>query len=150
MPKYRALTPDELESMKDDFVKFLVLNGIAAEDWDKLKSEDADSAEGIMDSFSDVVFEKVLRSTAYIEYVSEEDIYCVQCLVDKMVLVGAKAEGNVNFKTSDPSTIGGEGVKVFTTEKTYSGDRQKEIFDMLQKGYEITEGDLFKRLCLVL
>jgi len=150
MPKYRALTSDELQSMEADFVKFLVLNGIAAEDWDKLKSDDAESAAGIMDSFSDVVFEKILRSTGYVEHISEHDIYCIQCLVDKMVLVGAKSDGTVNFKTSDPSTIGGEGVKVFTTEKPYNGDRQQEIFDMLQKGYQISEGDLFKRLCLVL
>jgi len=150
MPKYRPLTPEELQSMESDFIKFLVLNGIAAEDWDKLKTEDPESAEGIMDSFSDVVFEKILRSTAYVEHVSEHDIYCIQCLVDKMVLVGAKSDGNFNFNTSDPSTIGGEGVKVFTTEKPYNGDRQQEIVEMLQKGYEISEGDLFKRLCLVL
>lgn len=150
MPKYRALTAEELISMEGDFVKFLVLNGIAAEDWDKLKREDAESAAGIMDSFSDVVFEKILRTTVYIDYVGEQDIYCVQCLVDKMILVGAKSDGSINFKTTDPSAIGGDGVKVFTTEKNYDGDRQKEIFDMLEKGYSISEGELFKRLCLVL
>ncbi len=91
-----------------------------------------------------------MRKTAYVEHITEHDIYTIQCLVDKMVLVGAKSDGTVNFKTSEPSSIVGEGVKVFSTEKPYNGDRQKEIFDMLQNGYEISEGELFKKLCLVL
>jgi len=150
MPKYRVLSQEELSTMETDFVKFLVLNGIVADDWTKLKKEDPEAAQGIISSFSDVVFEQILRKTAYVEHISEHDIFCVQCLVDKMVLVGAKSDGSVNFETTDPSSIGGEGVKVFTTEKTYNGDRQKEIFDMLQQGYQISEGELFKKLCLVL
>jgi len=150
MPKYRILNHDELESMEDDFVKFLVLNGIVADDWTKLKVEDAEAAQGIIASFSDVVFEQILRKTVYIDYISDSEIYCVQCLVDKMILVGATSDGTVNFNTSDPSSIQGEGVKVFTTEKGYNGDRQKEIFEMLEKGYQISEGELFKKLCLVL
>lgn len=150
MPKYRELSAEELESMQDDFVKFLVLNGIAAEDWEKLKEENPESANGIIGSFSDVVFEKILRKTVYIDFIDKHDIYCVQCLVDKMILVGAKSDSNINFQTSDPSAINGEGLKVYTTEKKYSGDRQKEIYEMLQKGYQISDGSLFKRLCLVL
>ena len=150
MPKYRLLSHEELESMEVDFVKFLVLNGIVADDWTKLKENDPDSAEGIISSFSDVVFEQILRKTDYIEFIDDHDIFCVQCLEDKMTLVGAKSDGAVNFKTSDPSSIVKEGVKVFTTEKPYNGDRQKEIFDMLENGYQISEGVLFKKLCLVL
>lgn len=150
MSKYRVLSQEELASMEGDFVKFLVLNGIVADDWTKLKENDAEAAEGIIASFSDVVFEQILRKTAYVEHISELDIFCIQCLEDKMVLVGAKSDGSINFKSTDPSAINGDGVKVFTTEKKYNGDRQKEIFDLLQNGYQISEGTLFKKLCLVL
>ena len=150
MPKYRVLSHEELETMEEDFIKFLVLNGIVADDWTKLKEEDPEAAQSVISSFSDVVFEQILRKTDYIEFIDDHDIYCVQCLEDKMTLLGAKSDGAINFKTSDPSSIAGEGVKVYTTEKPYNGDRQKEIFDMLQNGYQISEGVLFKKLGMVL
>ncbi len=150
MPKYRILSQEELAMMESDFVKFLVLNGIVADDWTKLKADDPESADGIIASFSEVVFEQILRKAAYVDFVDDHEIYCIQCLEDKMVLVGAKSDGMVNFKTSAPSTMSWEGIKVFTTEKAYNGDRQKEIFDMLQNGYQLSDGQLFKKLCLAI
>ena len=46
------------ENLKEDFVDFLVVNGIDAEEWTKLKSNNPDKAQHIIAQFSDVVFER--------------------------------------------------------------------------------------------
>ncbi len=61
MAKFRSLTHEELESMEKEFIDSLVLNGITGEDWEKLKKESPENAEGICESFSDVVFTKILK-----------------------------------------------------------------------------------------
>ena len=37
MPKYRLLTQDELNELEHEFINYLVLNGITAEDWEDIK-----------------------------------------------------------------------------------------------------------------
>ncbi len=65
--KYRRLSTDELQELEKEFVHFLVSNGIAADDWVKLKEEENDKAEALIDTFSDVVMEKVLGKVDFLE-----------------------------------------------------------------------------------
>ena len=48
MTKYRRLTLEELEELQKEFVDFLVINGITAEDWVKLKDNEVDKSELII------------------------------------------------------------------------------------------------------
>ena len=65
--KYKRLSIEQLKELEKEFVDFLVVNGILAEDWLKLKETDPDKAEQMVDLFSDVVFEGILRKTDFIE-----------------------------------------------------------------------------------
>ncbi|MBT8221153.1 MAG: hypothetical protein KJP00_15100 [Bacteroidia bacterium] len=146
MAKYRMLAPEELQSLEKEFIEFLILNGITSEDWEDLKSKDQKAYIGIIESFSDVVFEKILRKTRFLEFRDKKDIYCIQCLEKKMILVGVKSDGNIDFEQSGIENIINSGLKTYITEKSYKGDRQLEIFQMLQNGYQISGGDLYKKL----
>ena len=42
--KYRILSKEELEPLKDDFIKFLSANTITGEDWVKIKAEKPEEA----------------------------------------------------------------------------------------------------------
>ncbi len=60
MAKYRSLSQEELKPLEEDFIKFLAANTVAAEDWDKIKKDDPKKAEGLVEIFSDIVWDKAL------------------------------------------------------------------------------------------
>lgn len=151
MPKYRLLNQEELEELQTHFVKYLVLNGITGSDWEKMKTETPDEAKKIMDLFSDVVFEKVLRKIDFIDRIEEKAIYCFQCLEKEIVLVGIKTnDDSLNFIEQLPKEEDYAKLQVFTKTKEYIKERQSEIFDMLENGCSISEGELFKKLSILL
>ena len=53
--KYTRIPSDELEKLEDEFVNFLVVNGITADDWVAIKENEPMNAAEIVDQFSDVV-----------------------------------------------------------------------------------------------
>lgn len=153
MAKYRLLTTDELQELEKEFVEYLVVNGIVAEDWELLKKEDKKKAEKIIDLFSDVVFESVLRKIDFLELRTPRRLYCYQCLEEKIILIGLEGDDNTDF--TDSSYVNAalkeapSGIEVIMTEKAYAGSREEELFRMLDRGHEIADGRLFKALALV-
>lgn len=153
MPKYRALDLVELESLEKEFVDFLVLNGIMHDDWIKMKNEDPAAAQKMTELFSDVVWESILRKAKHLDFRSSHSIKCFQCLDEKIVLVGIDSKDTdmstekfAQMKTQDYP----DDIEVYTTEKKYAKNREQEIFDMINWGCEISDGQLFKKLCLAL
>ncbi|MEO1051722.1 MAG: DUF6495 family protein [Bacteroidota bacterium] len=156
MPKYRSLTTAELVELEKEFIEYLVLNGIVAEDWEKIKQEDTERADKIIDLFSDVVFEGIMRKVRYLEYRSKQELMVFQCLEDKIVLVGMKGNGNpkVDFTDDqfiiDASVNPPKGLTVYTKDKAYKKQRELELYEMTETGCIITDDQLFKALCLAL
>lgn len=156
MPTYRLLSIEELTELEKEFIEYLVLNGIAAEDWVKMKAEDKAGAERMIELFSDVVFEGILRKVNYLEYRAENFIHAFQTLPDKLVLVAMESEDeeNVNFLDSafiEAATVNPpDQLYVRTSSKAYSKKRELELFDMIQAGCTISDGGLFKALCMKL
>ena len=58
--KFRRLTNEELQELEKEFVQFLVSNTVTADDWEKIKEDNPERAEGLIEIFSDIVFEKVI------------------------------------------------------------------------------------------
>lgn len=65
--KYARLSLADLKDLEKEFVEFLIINGITADDWEKLKKEDIIKAEKIINQFSDVVWEGILRKNNILE-----------------------------------------------------------------------------------
>lgn len=156
MAKYRRLTIDELKELEKEFVEFLVLNGIVAEDWEKMKEDDPVKADKIIDLFSDVVFEQILRKVGFLDFISAKTIMSFQCLDTKMVMVGMESDSEEIDFTQKKSielikTEGPKGrVKVYSQDKAYGADRSKELFNMIQQGCGISDGRWFKMISLLL
>lgn len=151
--KYRALTQEELNELEKEFIDYLIVNGITAGDWVRIKEEDNEKAIDIVTLFSDVILEGVLRKIQFLEHRTKTDIKAFQCLGEKMVLVGMISENpNIDFRSEasfgDNTTP--TGVKVYTTEKTYSKKRELELFEMIQHGCQISDGHSFKTMSLAL
>ncbi len=156
MSDYRLLSLEELQEMENEFVNYLVVNGIAAEDWERMKNIEPAKAERLIELFSDMVFETIMRSVQFLEYREKKELITFQCLGDKLVLVGMKAEEDTDADFTSQEYIKKamvsppDGLKVYTSEKKYQKKREIELFEMTQRGCFITEGNLFKTLCLAL
>jgi len=152
---YRRLSVEELLSLESEFVEFLVVNGITAPDWQKLKKEENKKSDRLIDLFSEVIFEGIFRKAKFLEIKTSQFIHTYQCLDDKIILVGLESTDKaIDFLSKEISIE--EQVKqncnslqVFMTEKKYNKKREYELFQMTEKGCEITNGSLFKKLSLV-
>ncbi len=153
MAKYRLLSSDELKALEKEFVEYLVVNGITADEWERLKKEENDKALQITDLFSDVVVEGALRKIKFINLYTSETVQAIQCLEDRMIMMAVKREDetlDLLTRTAFELRHIKEGrISIYKGQKKYDSDRQKVIFDMTQKGYEVSDGQLFKQLALL-
>ena len=149
--RYRKLSSDELKELEKEFVDFLIVNGITADMWVDLKEKDISKADSIIDSFSDVVFEGVFRKVKYLEFITPMSIKCFQCLENEIILIGLDSENSSDIDfTADNWMSHLEKVKIYNSSKVYKEVRELELFQMVQKGANISDGMLFKKLCLAL
>ena len=155
-PKYRSLRDDELNELESEFVEFLVMNGITADQWVKIKEDECEVAEDMIILFSDVVLEGVLRKVKFLEIRSKTYIKTFHCLEEKIILAGMSSENSDDVDFTNPESVKSymskppKGVKIYTTEKNYNNKREMEIYGMTQAGCAISDGDLFKSLSLAM
>ncbi len=149
MTKFRTLTKEELPLFEQEFKEYLAVNGIDAESWQKIKQEEPEKAEKIVEIFADVIFNSVLMKVQYLEHVSKNSLKYFKYEAKQAVLVGLDAD-KVDFSdhASIMSAIGdvNSGIKTYTTSKTYSKQREEEIFDMLKNGCSISDGKMYELL----
>lgn len=149
-PKYRLLDLSELTSLEKEFIEFLVLNGITADVWLKIKKEEPAKAEHFTVLFSDVVFEEILRKNQYLIFVSSGLVHCFQCLQESVILLGLEANNeNVDLSSLnfDPANL--KNCKIFYTEKAYLQPRELEMFQLISQGCELSDGALFKKMAIL-
>jgi len=154
--KYRRLSNDELKELEKDFVKFLAANHITADDWVKLKENDQDKVEELIGMYSDIVYDKALTKLEYLEFKTPHDIKTFHCQADKMVLMGiaVSPDAGVDFtKDLSPQDMikilkeSSSEIQIYTAEKGYNDNREKELFQMMESGCLISkDGYLFKTL----
>ncbi len=149
MVKYRLLTDEELEEFHDEFVKYLVVNGITAENWERLKEEENETATKILNLFSDTVLEGILRRTKFLEFRSKSYLQAVQCLDKKLIMFALSTEnGSLDLTEEIDLNEHIDSLSLHRTEREYHIAREKEIFEMTTKGFQISQGELFKMLAL--
>lgn len=154
MPKYRMLTDEELKQMEKDFIDFLVLNGIVAEDWVKIKENNLEDAAKILESFSDAVMEGALRKTEFLEKVDKHRIASIHFQQNQMVMAAMEAPIGSIADFTDPefikqATINPPGyLKAFTTSEKYNSTRELELFQFTERGWLVSDGNLYKSLVI--
>jgi len=154
--KYRRLTNDELAELETEFVRFLVSNTVTGDDWEKIKTENPERAEGLIEIFSDIVFEKTITKIEYLEMKTPKDLKIFRCNKDEIELMGMKMEGESDLDfTHDISPeemmaklqSSNAKLQLYSANKKYKdGNREQEIFQMMQWGSLISDGKLFHLL----
>lgn len=142
--KYRRLTSPELDQLKDDFVKFLASNSIPADDWEKMKKDENEKAIGMIDIFSDMVFDRAISNIKFLELRSEKELRVFKCDTEKVELVGLTVaeENDLDFTNGEAlkQLASGEillenyGPKMYTSQKIYQESREQELFKMMDMG----------------
>lgn len=152
MTKFRILTPEELTLLEKEFISFLVVNGITADDWEKLKHTDSTKTNEMIEAFSDVIFMGILRKTNYLEHYSPHSIKLFHCEENKISLIGldlsrvANITFPINHELFDFINKNQEIIEIYRTEKAYGQDKWSEIYAMLNGGCVKTDGQLFRLL----
>lgn len=149
--KFRRLTLEELNELEKEFIEFLIVNGIEAQDWTDLKENEPDKAEKIVEQFSDVVFTSIFRKNQFVDLIAKNEIRCFQFLENKVVLVGVKSNADTtDFRKNTPTELSKQEFEVYNTDKTFSKSREEEMFELIENGATLSDGSLFKNLCLAL
>lgn len=148
--KYRRLTKEQFEELHKEFINFLATQSITAEEWKTIKAEQPKVADEEMDIFSDLVWEGVLGKVEYLENIAPQHLYLFQVQENTIALIGLK----INTESVDLTTREGfswlrehlmdDEVELFNAEKEVEGDKNLNIFELIEKGASITKGELFK------
>jgi len=153
--KYRLLDKEELLEMEPEFIRFLATRSIPGPDWEKMKTTDPKRVNDFLEEFSDLVFEKILLGVEFLEMKLRDDLKIFRCGKEKIELIGISVEGakDIDF-TIDQSPAemitqfkrSNAQLKLYQAEKSYKGNREKELFSMLEAGCVISNGELFTTL----
>lgn len=151
--KFRMLTEAELEILKDDFIKFLVVNGIDAAEWQRIKGDEPIRAVKMLEQFSDFVLDQSLRKIEYLEYLDKGSIKVFKLDSEEIHLIGI--DSDLVFMDENTLLKGLEEnpshFHIYTSSKKYFPDRNTEVFKMLQSGGQIIKKErweMFKLLNL--
>jgi hypothetical protein len=144
--KFRTLTIEELTSLKDEFVKFLVVNGIEATQWQKMKSEDIIQSQQIINAFSDFIFERIIAKANYIDFFDGKSLKLFHCEPDQIHLINIECEGYYPDLEDFLTRIDKNDSEIYMQSalKVYHPDRSIEIFRMIQNGGIISDGRWFR------
>lgn len=148
--KYGRLSKEQFEELHEEFAVFLATQGIDAENWKRIKSNDPKKTNQYLDTFSDVVWDRVLQNAEYVEHITPQQLFLFKVLDTEAQLISLKVEN----KSIDITTSGGyrwlqehlldDEVILFTSKKTYQNNKNQEVFSFLQKGAVLTRGELFR------
>lgn len=148
--KYRRLTKEQFQELHQEFINFLSTQSITAKEWASIKSKKPEVAEAEMDIFSDLIWEGVLKQVKYLENISQKHLYLFHIKDKSIALIGVKVDNNdLDLTTTEGfswlrENLMDQRVEIFNAEKKFKEDKLKNIFDLIEKGAQITKGKLFK------
>lgn len=145
MIKYRRLTDEELEEMRDEFIQFLVANGIDAKDWEKMKGKHEKEADSWINAFSTTVLQKILEKIEYLEHRTPTHLKLFRCAKEAMELIALSSQ-NFDFTVVNELPRDLSGIEICKAQKKYNSDRELELFQMTEQGCKVVDGNLFLEL----
>jgi hypothetical protein len=152
MTRYRRLSLEELEGLKDEFVKFLIVQGIDSAQWVQFKVDNPVKAEALIDSFSDFIWDGIVKKVEYLEAIDSAGIKLYKCEQEHIFLTMiASVDGfHHNFKDfkeiSEIMRDNAEQFQLLRAQKAYSPSRGEEIFRLIDVDHAyVTTGEMFEQ-----
>ncbi len=154
--KYARLSKEQLEELNVEFANFLASQQIDKSEWDLLKVNKPEIAEQEIDIFSDLVWEGVLKSAKYIEHFSKNHIFLFQFDdLDIDTIVIKTSLEDVDFLQKEglqwlSNHLLDESVEIRYGAKKFGNDRNGELFDIIQQGGILSQGELYHQIKSIL
>jgi hypothetical protein len=150
--KYRLLSKEQFEALHQEFSTFLAVQEVDKNEWEMLKAENSKRVDEYLQTFSDMVWDDVLDRTEYMEHFSEQSInlfYCKEETIERIVVQVNNSD--INLLTSEGyewllSNSNNTEVEYLKGEKSYSKERNQELFSLIEQGAELSNGNLFNAL----
>lgn len=147
--KYRLLTKEQFESLHEEFARFLASQSIDKKEWEELKKEKPQVAEGEMKVFSDVVWDDVLTRTNYLEHFSPKVVNLFKCEEEEIKRIVIELKRDINLLEQEGyewllKNPQDRSVEYLQGSKKYTEERNVEVFDLIEKGSNISKGELFE------
>lgn len=153
--KYTRLSKEQFEELQQEFINFLASQSISAKEWEEIKQQKPEAAEEELDIFSDLIWEGVLEQVTYLEHFSPNQMYLFHISQEEIDLIAVTVENKaIDITTREgyqwlQKNIMEDSVNLFTSTKTISAERNKDIFALIQQGAVITKGELFEYFDLI-
>jgi hypothetical protein len=153
--KYKRLTNEELQALEKEFVNYLAAGQITASDWEKMKKQEIEKVEELIDVFSDMVYEKVMSKIKFLEFREKKTLNIYNCLEENIHLVGLRVSENSVLDLTAGDVLNqwnnnhDNAISIIKSEKKYVKDRGVEVFELLQNGCLITDDKLFNVLITI-
>ena len=147
--KYKRLSIDELASLEKSFVRFLATQSITGEDWIKIKKENPDRMNTLLDQFSDLITEQTLNNIEYLHFFSDKQLFLFHCEEKFIHLVVVKHDLDIDKDTDAEKLLKEiqQNGKIQTKQtKDYNPDRNTELFKMIESGARIVDGELYRAI----
>ena len=154
--KYIQLTKEQFEELNEEFALFLATQKIDISEWDEIKKTNPKMADEELNLFSDLVWEKVLAKAQYLEHFSKNSINLFKCNDNDMQRVVVKINKNhFDFLKKEDfnwflDNSKHESLDYFKGQKEYSKERNVEIFDLIQQGSVVSNGELFEAVLKII
>lgn len=147
--KYKRLPKTELEKLEKEFINFLAVNSITADDWKEKQATNDESIELLIDDFSDMIYHRVMHKINFIDHRSVSELKVFNTNKEKIILYGLRINDN-SFDLTDGNDLEKifngnipNGLEVYRMEKQYSKERELEIFEMLERGCCVVDKKLY-------
>lgn len=147
--KYRQLTKEQFESLHQEFAQFLATQKIDVNEWNTIKETKPDLAEEELNLFSDLVWDDVLNKVNYLEHFSKKSVNLFKTEEKKVSRIVVQVNREIDLLSQEGyewllKNPKDETVDYFKGEKKYVQERNKELFDLIEKGSQISRGELFE------
>ena len=150
--KYHKLSEAQFNEMHKEFAVFLATQSITKKDWNIIKSDKPELLDNYLNSFSDLVWDKILSDCEYLEYSTSDQLYLFHTkkrLIDVLIL---KIDSNLaDLNTSNGfkkvlNSLQSDQIDIFKSSKAYTPSRNVFIYNYLKKGAMISKGKRYELL----
>lgn len=153
--KYRYLTYKELDLLQEDFSEFLYQEGINQFEWQVLQDQQSADALYLLEKYSDLTFEKVMHDIHYLTFRSANKIMAFQCEPKKMIVLSLKSNSPISMDRIANIGLLEDNKEMLLSYKcgkeirSYSEDRECDIFRLIEGGCFPSDSSLFNSLNLI-
>lgn len=148
--KYSLLTQEQFEALHFDFAKFLASQQIDAQQWGRLKKTNDAEVQKQLASFSDLVWEEVLRKVRFLAHYDAQSLNLLKAgdvflhrfaIKIDQPLIDLRTKEGVEWLLTH---LKSKEVHCYRGLKTYEKPRNMALFALITQGAIICDETLYK------